>query len=425
MSEGLFRLEAVDHARERLGGTVNNFGIKSWVLVTFLGGVFLSAVVFISIARYSKKETVLGSVVPSEGVARLAPLRGGTVKAVLVKSGEAVTKGQPLFAISYDVTLEDGGTLGGRINAATDIQTKSSADQSALRKLQIAEDQTALRARKSGLLGEVKRLKSQYDLQAERVTLLENTVASSRTLYEQKYMSLVQLRQREDSLIQAKQSLLQIEQSMAQTEAEIEQIVSKITNLSLALSEADASLRLSRAQLDEKHLAELSTQGGYIVSPKDGLVTSLEVRAGDVVSGGQTLGMVVPHSGHRAQAQGLKKTQAVHLWVPSRAVGFVERGTKVRLMFDAFPYQTFGVGTGRVTEVATAPVMPNELPIPIETREQMYKIVVALDRDDLTAYGRNWALVPGMRLTADLVLDERSLLDWLLDPLIAARKRAA
>jgi len=76
-------------------------------------------------------------------------------------------------------------------------------------------------------------------------------------------------------------------------------------------------------------------------------------------------------------------------------------------------------------DVADAPLNPNELPIPIETKEQMYRVTVSLDQDYLTAYGRRFQVSPGMRLSADLVLDERNLLDWLLDPLHATRQRMA
>jgi membrane fusion protein len=94
-------------------------------------------------------------------------------------------------------------------------------------------------------------------------------------------------------------------------------------------------------------------------------------------------------------------------------------------MFDAFPYATFGVGKGKVVALSGAPLNPHELPIPIETKEQMFRVLVALDQNHLNAYGRNWALSPGQRLSADLVLDERNLLDWLLDPLHATRQRMA
>ena len=64
------------------------------------------------------------------------------------------------------------------------------------------------------------------------------------------------------------------------------------------------------------------------------------------------------------------------------------------------------------------------LPVPIETREALYRIVVRIDDAAVNGYGRKWALAPGMRLAADMILDERNLWEWLLDPLIAAKRRS-
>ena len=49
------------------------------------------------------------------------------------------------------------------------------------------------------------------------------------------------------------------------------------------------------------------------------------------------------------------------LFVPSRAIGFVEPGQRVRLMVDAFPYQRFGTLGGRVETVSQAVLSPNEV----------------------------------------------------------------
>lgn len=411
----LFRSDAIDFARQRLGNPVNNFGVGSWIIVSFMVAVFATATAFICTAHYTKRETILGAVVPGDGVLKVSPVRSGIIRDVLVRSGDAVHKGQPLFTVSYDVMLEDGAGLAGRINASTAAQTQAATEQGRLKKAQVSQERAALLAKRDGLDADAGVYRQQQAIQADRVALLENTVASSRQLFEQKYMSAVQLRQREDALLEGRQSLVQIGQSLLQTENQIRQIDRQLEGLTLQISEADSTLALTRSQMEEKRLTGLSEQGGFIVAARDGRITSLQSRTGDVVAAGQTLAMIVPAStGQR---------QLVHLWAPSRAVGFVREGARVRLMFDAFPYQTFGVGGGKVVEVSTAPILPNELPIPIETNEQMYRIVVALDRNDLTAYGRNWPLTPGMRLTADLVLDERSLLDWLLDPLLAATRR--
>ncbi len=182
------------------------------------------------------------------------------------------------------------------------------------------------------------------------------------------------------------------------------------------IAQSDATA--ANAQMKEKHLNSEAAYSDHLTSPSDGVVTALQARTGGPVTPNQTLAIIVP-TGKRTESNGLE----VELWAPSRAIGLVKPGTKVRIMYDAFPFQSFGAGHGVVREISLSPVMPNEMPIPVETREQLFRIRVTLDSATLAAYGRVWPLTAGMRLTADLVLEERSLLDWLLAPLLAARKR--
>lgn len=96
-------------------------------------------------------------------------------------------------------------------------------------------------------------------------------------------------------------------------------------------------------------------------------------------------------------------------------------GQEVRVLYDAFPYQHFGTYRGRVTGVARTMLSGTDLAGPVALKEPAYKVVVMLDRQDVDAYGAPVPLQPDMLLKADIMLDRRSLLTWLLDPLLSAR----
>jgi membrane fusion protein len=93
-------------------------------------------------------------------------------------------------------------------------------------------------------------------------------------------------------------------------------------------------------------------------------------------------------------------------------------------MYDAFPYQRFGVGKGRVADIARAPTAPTDLPLALRTEEDLYRVLVNLDDQSVTAYGDRWSLAAGMRLRADLILEQQSLWDWLFDKVRAAQARS-
>jgi membrane fusion protein len=92
------------------------------------------------------------------------------------------------------------------------------------------------------------------------------------------------------------------------------------------------------------------------------------------------------------------------LLVPSRPVGFIEPGDRVLLRYQAFPYQKFGHHGGKVIRVSRSAINPETTGA--QTTEPYYRVLVALDRQDITAYGRPEPLRPGMVLDAD-ILGER------------------
>jgi membrane fusion protein len=91
---------------------------------------------------------------------------------------------------------------------------------------------------------------------------------------------------------------------------------------------------------------------------------------------------------------------------------------------DAFPFQQYGVIQGQVREIARSALRPGEINAPIEFKEPVYRVRVALIGPGIRAYGVDKPLQPGMTLKADVITDKRTFMSWLLDPLLAARARA-
>jgi membrane fusion protein len=109
------------------------------------------------------------------------------------------------------------------------------------------------------------------------------------------------------------------------------------------------------------------------------------------------------------------------LYAPTRAIGFVREGQETRILYDAFPYQRFGSFGGRVASISRTVIDPRESEVPLRLEEPVYRIQVALDRQDLEA--RGVPLQPGMTLNANIILERQSFLGWLLKPLNAVLRR--
>jgi membrane fusion protein len=109
------------------------------------------------------------------------------------------------------------------------------------------------------------------------------------------------------------------------------------------------------------------------------------------------------------------------LFVPARAIGFIEAGQSVRLLFDAFPYQHFGTYRGEVARVSQTMLMTTDTGSPLKLNEPTYRVIAALERQDVDVAGKKVPLQPDMLLKADILLERRSLMEWLLSPLHSVR----
>jgi membrane fusion protein len=96
----------------------------------------------------------------------------------------------------------------------------------------------------------------------------------------------------------------------------------------------------------------------------------------------------------------------------------------VLLRYHAYPYQKFGHHEGVVTNVSRAAVSPGELPSQLAgltslygANEPVYRLTAGLASQTITAYGQPMPLQPGMQLEADVIIEKRRLIEWVLDPL--------
>lgn len=89
------------------------------------------------------------------------------------------------------------------------------------------------------------------------------------------------------------------------------------------------------------------------------------------------------------------------------------------MRYRAFPYQKFGQHLGRVRDVSRSAVSPGEVSRHLgqDIKEPRYRVIVALDGQSVLAYGQEEMLRPGMTLDADILLDRRRLIEWVLEPL--------
>ena len=224
-------------------------------------------------------------------------------------------------------------------------------------------------------------------------------------------MNQYTLEQQQELLLSIKQESWELEGSTTRIKQQLDSIELQVHRLPLELDKTNHALAL---QISERKQALLQLQSQYqfqIKAQKSGRVTAIQVKEGQLVNPQQLLASVLPSSA----------SLYAELLIPTRAFGFIKVGQDTRLKFDAFPYQKFGVMQAEMYETSQHILLPGEVQLPIALQEPMYKVKVKLPKQTITAYGDQLPLQAGMLLQADVLLDKRTIAEWLLEPLYSIR----
>jgi membrane fusion protein len=409
----LFRHEVLDFQRyNRQWGRVVPLQPMSIRLMVFaIIAATAIVIVFLLFAQYARRETVAGYLTPSSGTAKVFASRPGTVSAVHVEQGQKVDAGQRLLTVA---TSDVAGT-GEDVNA-TILKTLEQQRQSLAR--QIAREVQRTASERERLTAQVQRLQTegafndlQVAAQRERIRGLEQLVANGAKLIGKGLVSDIDQKHREGAVLEQRQALISLDQKMAERKGSLTETRFNLDQLQFAQAEKIQSLHNELSAVEQR-IAEVNGRQAYIVrAPIAGSISLLQTSVGQPADP-QRLAMEIVPSGSPLEAD---------LFIPTRAIGFVEVGQQVRILYDAFPYQRFGTYQGRIVSVSQTVIVNPDKVAPVAVQEPAYKATVALDRPDVDAQGRKVPLQPDMLLKADIILETRTLARWLLGPILSAR----
>jgi membrane fusion protein len=273
-----------------------------------------------------------------------------------------------------------------------------------------AEDQSRSTALMAGLAREIVSLDAQISAQRRLVEVAANEFHQVSSIAERGFISSRDLNTRETALLTRRQQLAQLDQLRASKLAELAQARRAMAQ-ARATAEAQATgIQSNRAGLVQQLVQAETAEGYTLTSPINGTVTAVTARVGQPASQQQPLMVIIP-----ADA-----TPRVELYVPTNAAGFLAVGQEVRLAVDAFPYQRYGTVAARIAEISTVAIAhqtPDGGAVPV------YLVTADLSEPWVPAFGGRQPLLPGMTLSARIVTQKQSLLEWLFEPVFAVRRR--
>lgn len=408
----LFRQEALNHKRRKLFSEVILIQPLGFFITTAVFfAITLVAAWFLSSLEYVRKETVIGYIAPSSGVTVIRADRGGRMVQMFGAVGMHVEAGMPLFESRVDVDTTDG-YVSERQLSSTDVRLSELGEQTEAITARYAAEARRLTDQIANIERELAGLDRRQVLQTEAVDVSSARRAKMDRLLADDVVSQIEAEQARSDDINQNLALEGIAQQIVSRQGVLSEARYALSAVNPARDRELSQLRQQIAQLEESRTT-LQAASSYLVrSPVSGQITALQGSVGQSLNPNIPVMTIVPDGAELITT----------LLVPTRSAGFIQPGQDVNLLVDAFPYQKFGVQTGRVTEISTTPYRPGELDAPVPYEQPVYRVKVAMIKSTVTAYGEEVELKPGMTLQGDIITDRRSLIEWMLDPLFSLKR---
>jgi membrane fusion protein len=220
----MFRKEILSGKRDQLSGGVFIVVPISWQAIGYLLlGNLAAALVFLSLASYSRVETALGTVTPDKGVSSILPTRTGTVIELAVTEGQRVGAGDLLAQIRTEEDSDRGLSSAEQIEQAIARQHASLASQIDAANAAASAQQSQLAAQQAGLRSEIGQIQSQITIQKNLIETAQADLDRAAEVAERGFVSGRDLQIREETLLARQQGLSQLNQSRSAKRAALEE----------------------------------------------------------------------------------------------------------------------------------------------------------------------------------------------------------
>jgi adhesin transport system membrane fusion protein len=403
------------------------------------GALVVVALGWAALAPLDVVATADGEVIPSTQVKSIQHLEGGIVREILVREGEKVEKNQPLVVLEPTASEADVRELRVRINSLraeiARLEAEGAGADAPAFPADLIRDEPAL------LAGAVETFRS-------RRARLDSLVAQAREQIVQREQEIKEI----DSRVETDRAALKYSREQIKISEELlkDDLTNRMLHLNLLKEEAalrgrieensaarrriEAALVEARARLDNvkrsadadvaEQLAEKrrtfdelqnrqrkfadSLDRTVLRAPGDGVIKTMYVATvGGVVRPGGTVADLVPGG----------DVLVVEAKLPVQDVGHVRSGQAATLKLASAEAVRFGNLEGKVVNVS---------PDALTTAQggTFYKVRIETERDYFQQRALRYDLVPGVRVACSILTGRRTVLEYLLDPLIGGARTA-
>ncbi len=409
--------------------------------------IFISVITWSSLANIDELARGNGKIIPSDKIQTVQSLDGGIISKILVKEGEIVTQGQSLMKIDttrFKATLEEIkqeylSLLAVKVRLDTEVNINVYKRLKTLKfPKKVLEDKSQynkietrlLKSRFNELKATLRVLNNQHDQNKEELkeinTSIKNLKKSYKLIEEQKKTIRKLVRRG----IKSKYDLLNIEKEYTITKGKLESATVSIKKSKLAILESknkisekiyifksEASMQLQKTVgLINKFKAKLigdedKVAKTTISSPVNGIIKNLNINTiGGVIQPGMTLAEIVPTS----------DILLVEAKISPKDIAFINPSQKAIVKLTAYDFSIYGGLDGEIVEISADSIIDKD------SKEGLsyYRIIVKTNKNYLERHGKKLPIIPGMIASVDIVTGEKSILDFILKPILKVKQNS-
>lgn len=380
----------------------------------------------------------MGQVIPSQRVQIIQNLEGGILEEIMVRESEIVEKGDILVRISNEVaqsTMKDTASQAlehkaaiARLQAeATGAQPVFPEEVSAKAPDAVRDQMAIYQARMAQLNQEMGILRSQYSQrvqEAQEMAIRRNQAAQDLKLAQEQMAIAKPLMEKN---VYPKVEYLSLERAVSSLRGDVQSLNVAIPRTQQAAQEIKqreaqrmAEFKAMALQEMNQHQVELNSklhalQAGQdrvlrtdVRSPVRGTVKQVILNTvGGVVKPGEPILEIVP----------LDDTLLIEANIKPADIAFLHPGQKAMIKITAYDFSIYGGLEGSVEQISADTIQDPK-------GENFYKVKLRTKSSTLVYRGEKLPIIPGMTASVDILTGKKSVLDYLLKPILKAKENA-
>jgi adhesin transport system membrane fusion protein len=412
----------------------------AWAIILAIALMLVAGVAWASRAVVEETTTGSGRVIPSRQLQVVQSLEAGIVREILAQEGAVVDAGDVVMLIDDTSFSAELGQLRQRRFAylaeisrleaeASDAVTvefgpelvaelpDSVADAErmafAARRAQLDEEITVLNQQLIQRQQEVEELEARERKLASTLEPLERELELTRDLRERGVVPEIEMLRLEGQLAELRGELDVVHATRPRARTAVLEARSTVDNLK-ANFRAEAREKLARTGAELSVLEETMraardrVQRATLRAPVHGIINKLNVTTiGAVVQPGQSIIEIVP----------LDDALLIEARIRPQDVAFVRPDLPASVKLTAYDYRVYGTLPGRVIRISADTIADSE-------GETFYRVIVRTEQNHLTEGDTELPIIPGMIASVDIQTGEKTVLDYLLNPITRVRHEA-